>query len=98
MVKVNLSRPVSVPINGIKTDLKPGVHNFDEKTLSHWFVRGLIEDGVITLAEDRKPSFKVAPVIPAVRPVPVDVKPVEPIAVSEEETEAKVTKIKRKRA
>jgi hypothetical protein len=53
-VKVQLLVPAAIPTeDGKKVDLKVGVHDIDEKVLSHWFMRGLITSGKLILVKDK---------------------------------------------
>ncbi len=47
MVKIKVTKPIAIPGTQPKqrsTDLRPGIHNVDEKILEHWFMKSLIKN------------------------------------------------------
>jgi hypothetical protein len=94
MKKINLKRPIALPV-GDKRILRPGIHNIEDELFSNWFIQGMISTGDIIVIDDAaskpsvlKPSGEkrvVVEVIPKKAEVakpaePVEsVKPVEPV-------------------
>lgn len=63
LVKINVMKPVAIPnINQRSVDLKAGVHEIEEIYLDHWYVKALMNQGVITIVKS-KPNinFKALP-------------------------------------
>lgn len=50
MVKINVTRPIAFPIfSGRSIDLKPGVHEVDERAFEHYYVKSLFARNVISI-------------------------------------------------
>ena len=62
MIKIKVTKPIAIPGNGVKqrtTDLRPGIHDVDEKVLEHWFVRSLMKAGVVSIYQKSGPKQTV---------------------------------------
>jgi hypothetical protein len=80
LVKINVTKPIAIPNHNQRSvDLKRGVHEIEEAYLDHWYVKALMQQGIITIVKSGpkvvfKPlptmeEKKAAPVIQNYRPV-----------------------------
>lgn len=61
LVKINVMKPVAIPnINQRSVDLKAGVHEIEEIYLDHWYVKALMNQGIITIVKS-KPNINFKP-------------------------------------
>ena len=88
-VRIKVNKPVALPEvdSGQRlADVRPGVHEVDERVLQHWFVRSLIKSGAIVVSkktpvEISKTAVNVGPINIA-KPPKVVTPPVTPKVVT----------------
>ena len=51
MRKIDLKRPIQNPV-GDRGIMRPGIHHVHDEFLSHWFIKGLVEEGVVILLDE----------------------------------------------
>ena len=60
LVEIEVKRPVAIPGDGKSRviDLKVGINSIDDSLFNHWFVKGLVESGAISLLKRKTHNFK----------------------------------------
>lgn len=60
LVEIEVKRPVAIPGEGKSRviDLRPGINKIDDALFDHWFVKGLVESGAISLLKRKHHNFK----------------------------------------
>lgn len=106
MVKIKVTKPIAIPGTKPKQrslDLRPGLHDVEEKVLEHWFVKSLMKAGVVSIYEKSatKSTVKISPSsgisaiskpsIPVLTPVEALEKSIEEESVVEEQEEILLT-------
>lgn len=95
MIKIKVTKPIAIPGNGIKqrtTDLRPGIHDVDEKVLDHWFVRSLMKAGVVSIYQKSGPKQTVQRAVVETPPLVVEAPILTPVeALEKSVNDTKVT-------
>ena len=88
MAKIKFNIPAQIMnASGKRETYKPGVYEFDDKVLEHWFIQGLIASGG---AEILEPAIKPEPAKPKQQELPFTAPAAKPVPVKKPEPAAPV--------